>query len=86
MLERALAYENLLKIQLNRCYIIHLIENFTSQFIGIAPKNGGQVFKQLLIDEKYDLSLFESPTGNEFQIWRKKLRWALAEMLFYFLY
>ena len=54
--------------------------------MGIAPKNGGQVLKQLFIDEEYDLSLFESPTGNEFQIRRKKLRWALAEMFFYLLY
>ena len=68
------------------CYIIHLVENFTTQFIGIAPKNGGQVFKQFLIDEEYDLSLFESLAGNEFQIRRKKLRWALAEMPFYLLH
>ena len=39
--------------------------------IGIAPKNGGQVLKQFLIDEEYDLSQFEGPAGNEFQIRRK---------------
>ena len=39
--------------------------------IGIAPKNGGQVLKQFLIDEEYGISLFEGPTGNEFQIRRK---------------
>ena len=53
--------------------------------MGIAPKNGSQVLKQLLIDEKYDLSLFETPTKDEFQIWRKKLRWALAEMLIFYI-
>ena len=53
--------------------------------MGIAPKNGGQVLKQLLIDEEYDLSLFETPTRNEFQIRRNKLRWVLAEMLIFYI-
>ena len=64
---------------------MHLLGNFTIHFIGIAPKNGGQVLKQLLIDEEYDLSLFETPTRNEFQIRRKKLRWVLAEMLIFYI-
>ena len=64
---------------------MYLLGNFTIHFIGIAPKNGGQVLKQLLIDEEYDLSLFETPTRNEFQIWRKKLRWVLAEMLIFYI-
>ena len=55
---------------------ISLLENFTICFIGIAPKNGGQILKKLLIDEEYDLSLFKSSAGNEFQIQRKKLWWA----------
>ena len=64
---------------------MYLLGNFTIHFIGIAPKNGGQVLKQLLIDEEYDLSLFETPTRNEFQIRRKKLRWVLAEMLIFYI-
>ena len=64
---------------------MYLLGNFTIHFIGIAPKNGGQVLKQLLIDEEYDLSLFETPTRNEFQIRRKKLRWALAETLIFYI-
>ena len=64
---------------------MHLLGNFTIHFIGIAPKYGGQVLKQLLIDEEYDLSLFETPTRNEFQIRRKKLRWVLAEMLIFYI-
>ena len=64
---------------------MHLLGNFTIHFIGIAPKNGGQVLKQLLIDEEYDLSLFETPTRNEFQIRRNKLRWVLAEMLIFYI-
>ena len=64
---------------------MHLLGNLTIHFIGIAPKNGGQVLKQLLIDEEYDLSLFETPTRNEFQIRRNKLRWVLAEMLIFYI-
>ena len=64
---------------------MHLLGNFTIHFIGIAPKYGGQVLKQLLIDEEYDLSLFETPTRNEFQIRRNKLRWVLAEMLIFYI-
>ena len=64
---------------------MYLLGNFTIHFIGIAPKNGGQVLKQLLIDEEYDLSLFETPTRNEFQIRRNKLRWVLAEMLIFYI-
>ena len=64
---------------------MYLLRNFTIHFIGIAPKNGGQVLKELLIDEEYDLPLFETPTRNEFQIRRKKLRWVLAEMLIFYI-
>ena len=64
---------------------MHLLGNFAIHFIGIAPKNGGQVLKQLLTDEEYDLSLFQTPTRNEFQIRRKKLRWVLAEMLIFYI-
>ena len=41
--------------------------------------------KQLLIDEEYDLSIFKTLTRNEFQIRRKKLRWALAEILIFYI-
>ena len=64
---------------------MYLLGNFTIHFIGIAPKNGGQVLKQLLIDEEYDLSLFETPTRNKFQIRRNKLRWVLAQTLIFYI-
>ena len=41
--------------------------------------------KQLLIDEEYDLSIFKTLTRNEFQIRRKKLRRALAEILIFYI-
>ena len=64
---------------------MYLLGNFTIHFIGIVPKNEGQVLKQHLIDEECDLSLLETPTRSEFQIQRKKLRWALAEMLIFYI-
>ena len=51
----------------------HNTLSFFLNYVGNIPKNGGQIIKQLLTDENYDLSRFNCPKQTEV-IRRKKLR------------
>ena len=48
--------------------------------VGNIPKNGGQIIKQLLVDEKYDLSRFTCLKQTEL-IRRKKLRLVYTDFI-----
>ena len=61
-----------------KCHNTFLI--FFLNPVGNIPKNGGQIIKQLLVDEKYDLSRFTCLKQTEL-IRRKKLRLVYTDFI-----